>query len=69
MEAKFELKKFIIRYFCEPCARKGGGEYLPTGVVLLSNPPQYPHKCNRCGETKVFNQKYPRYEYEQMDNY
>lgn len=59
MESRFELKTFIVRYFCDPCSKKGGGEYLPTGIALLTNPPQYPHKCNRCGNVQNFNKRYP----------
>lgn len=68
MEKKFELRTVIVKHFCEPCAKVGGGEYLPTGRVLLSNPPQYPHECNNCGEEKIFEKSYPTLEYVEVND-
>ena len=31
----------------------------PTGKVLMSNPPQYPHKCVVCGNTENLLRQYP----------
>lgn len=36
-----------------------GGKFLPIGIALLSNPPQYPHVCDTCGAKKTFKSRYP----------
>lgn len=36
---------------------------LPTGIVLTSNPPQYPHRCDRCRAEETFAREYPCLEY------
>ncbi len=36
-------------YFHKPCP-KCGGKLRDQGVVLTSNPPQIPYKCESCGE-------------------
>ena len=30
-----------------------GGEFIFENIVLTSNPPQYPYKCNKCGKRIV----------------
>ena len=30
-----------------------GGEYVFEHMVLLTEPPQYPYRCNKCGKRKV----------------
>ena len=42
---KEEVKTYQLKLMCE-C----GGEFKSTGIVLTSNPPQYPHACNSCGK-------------------
>lgn len=39
------------------------GEMLPTGMALMSSPPQYPHKCNVCGVEVNQLVKYPKLDY------
>lgn len=34
------------------CAAIGGHCFERTGMVLASNPPQYPEKCRHCGLTR-----------------
>ncbi len=41
---------------------------LPTGVCLTSLPPQYPHKCNKCGAQRVYNVSYPYVAYEDIQD-
>lgn len=64
MESKFEVKTFIVKYFCEPCATKGGGEYKYTGRTMLTSPPKFQHVCDRCGERKLLSKQYPSTELE-----
>ena len=48
---------YKVSYKC-PLCRKG---YMETqaGCVALSDPPQYPAKCNICGEKRMLNNIYP----------
>ena len=64
-EKRTEMRTFMVRLMCDKC---GEGEMKPTGIQLLSNPPQYPHACNKCGaETTIRGGKtYPRFEYEEV---
>lgn len=56
-EIEQEVKTFRVHYICDEC---GKGEMLPTGVMLASNPPQYPHECTKCDATTRFtDKKYP----------
>lgn len=47
-----------IKYICDQCKE---GEMFPEGnITLTSNPPQYPHKCSKCGYTINLTSRYPR---------
>lgn len=35
---------------CDKC----GGEFIYTGQVFTSIPPQYPYKCKNCGQKLIF---------------
>lgn len=60
-EKKTELIPYRVELICD-C----GGQMLPTGVILLSDPPQYPHRCNKCGkEETCWDSKYPYIEYKE----
>ena len=51
-----ESKVLQVFMICDKC---GKGEMRPTGKVLMSNPPQYPHKCVVCGNTENLLHQYP----------
>lgn len=36
-----------------------GGEMCPTGLVLTSMPPQYPHECGQCHKRETYTSRYP----------
>lgn len=42
------------------------GRMRPTGTVLTSIPPKYPHACNRCGRTETYEVSYPYQTHEPM---
>jgi len=63
METKSEVKTIQIDYLCPKCEK---GFLRPTGLVLNSYPPQYPHSCNNinCDYKETFNVCYPYNEYQ-----
>ena len=63
-EKRTEVRTYQVRLMCEKC---DGGEMLPTGILLTSNPAQYPHRCNKCGheDTPRGGKSYPRTEYDE----
>ena len=62
MKKTSEVKVRKVTIECEKC----GVEMFPTGVTLMSDPPQYPHKCDKCGNTVNMMEIYPRIEYEKI---
>lgn len=56
MQIVREAKTYIIDMICEKCKT---GVMRPTGIVLTSNPLQYPHKCDYCGNEEVYDKCYP----------
>ena len=62
METKKDLRTIEVDYECPNCEV---GKLRPTGKKLLSNPPQYPHKCTECEYKETFRGKtYPYIVYE-----
>jgi len=65
MEEIKEVKTFKVDYKCPKC---GKGYLRPTGTVLTSYPPQYPHKCTKCDYMETFMDKtYPYYTYKEIE--
>ena len=45
-----------------------GTEMEHTGMVYMSNPVQYPHKCPNCGyEETIVGKSYPCIEFEEVE--
>ena len=60
MEHEYEVVAIMVKLACDECA----GEMNPTGVMLMSDPPKYPHECDDCGHTEiVIDRKYPYVKY------
>jgi predicted RNA-binding Zn-ribbon protein involved in translation (DUF1610 family) len=59
-ELSKEVRTYEVSYICDVC---GKGELRATGVMLMSNPPRFPHRCNACGAEKIFGSKYPQITY------
>ena len=49
-----------LHLHCDKC----GTEMEFEGKVLISDPPQYPHICPKCGTKKIMEAQYPHIEYE-----
>lgn len=41
------------------CDKCGKGHMRPTDLMLTSNPPQYPHRCDNCDAHQNFFRCYP----------
>ena len=54
-EIKTEIKTFRIKLACDEC----DGDMIYNGIVLTSNPPLFPHVCNKCGVKINSRKKYP----------
>ena len=54
------LMTIQVDYRCDKCYE---GYYRPTGINLLSNPPQFPHACTYCGDAITFIERYPTLRY------
>jgi hypothetical protein len=54
------VRPIQVDYQCEKC---DDGRMRPTGQTLMSDPPQFPHKCTNCENTITFNEKYPTVRY------
>jgi hypothetical protein len=44
------MKKYDLNDFEETLKCECGGEFVYTGIILTSMPPQYPYDCNKCGK-------------------
>jgi hypothetical protein len=58
-EERFEIKPYGVKYRCD-C----GGEMKPTGQMLMSDPPKWPHECKDCKAIANLTKKYPTVEWE-----
>jgi hypothetical protein len=57
-ERTSEVRTFLIERECDIC---GKGDLKPAGdIVLTSHPPLFPHRCESCGASANFPEKYPR---------
>lgn len=61
-ETTNELKTVIVKMMCD--TPKCKGEMKPTGSVLTSMPPQYPHQCTVCKTNRTYMTAYPEIRYE-----
>jgi hypothetical protein len=59
-EQEYDLRPVGVRYVCDKC---GVGVMTPTGTMLCSYPPQWPHKCDHCGIIENMQEKYPTVRY------
>ena len=61
-----EVKTFMVYYKCDEC---DDGYMTGTGVMLSSNPAQFPHECNgkNCSHKVTFTaRQYPRKYYTEV---
>jgi hypothetical protein len=65
MRHEVKLETYMIEQICDSCQE---GMMKPTGTALMSNPPQYQHKCDKCGHITSFFVSYPVMEYREISN-
>ncbi|WP_020469681.1 hypothetical protein [Zavarzinella formosa] len=51
------LHTMAVLIRCDDC---GIGEMTPTGIMFMTHPPQYQHKCDKCGTERTFDERYPK---------
>lgn len=49
-----------LHLHCDNCCT----EMEFDGNVLMSDPPQFPHTCPKCGKKQIMDAQYPHIEYE-----
>ena len=57
MEIEFDTKTTYVEYQCDKC--KIGNMVRSGNIMLMTDPPQYPHKCDNCGNMENSNISYP----------
>lgn len=60
MEIRKIVRTYSVDKSCDECKK---GFMRPTGTVLTSCPPWYPHVCNNCGYKENYRKSYPYFEY------
>lgn len=63
-DIKTEVKTYMVNKQCD-CG--GIFKYDSSGFKLAVYPPQYLHKCNKCGTIEHFNHIYPILEHEPVE--
>ena len=65
MEVRRQVKTYMVDMMCPVCKE---GIMRPEGrMVLMTNPPQYPHRCSDCGHVETYHKCYPQIEYKAKD--
>lgn len=60
-----KVQAVTIDYGCDKC---GSGFMRYTGLSLSSHPPQFVHRCNKCGYEETYRESYPHIEYRTVDS-
>ena len=60
---KVEMITYKVKAKCEKCEE---GYMQFRGETLLSYPPQYKHKCNKCGYEACYREIYPKTIHEEV---
>jgi DNA-directed RNA polymerase subunit RPC12/RpoP len=63
-EQTYEIKSIGVDYKCDFC---GDGTMEQTGIFLPTDPPQWQHRCTRCGHHMNMWQKYPNVRFERIE--
>lgn len=58
------MKTVLIRAYCKKC----GSELIKDRWTLLSSPPQYQYRCEKCGVDFCSREEFPRVEYKLLES-
>ena len=64
-ERKFAIKPVGVDYACDECEE--GVMFRHGEMMLMTDPIQIPHKCNKCGAEKNFTEYYPTIRFERIN--
>lgn len=60
-EIRKPVRPIMVNEQCDSC---GEGLMLRSdGIALMTDPPEFNYKCNKCGKSTVSSQVWPRIEY------
>ncbi len=59
-----DVQTVMIDYLCDKC--KEGVMRRYGDMIFTTNPPQVPHKCNKCGLERNFTDIYPKLGYRKL---
>lgn len=63
-EQRCEVTTYAVDYICDQCNK---GMLEPSDNIMLTcDPPLFNHKCNNCGLTRTFNERYPKIIHERV---
>ncbi len=65
-EQRVRVETYMVKMICPKCGI-GTLNRDDDGVVLATCPPLYRHVCSACGLSSLFNQVYPRIEYDEVE--
>jgi predicted RNA-binding Zn-ribbon protein involved in translation (DUF1610 family) len=65
-ERTYQVRTVGVEYVCDQCG--AGTMQLRGNTMLMSNPPQYPHQCDKCGHRQDLLAKYPTYRVERVES-
>ena len=58
------VQSFIEKKLCQMCT--DGQVESTEDPMLLSDPPQFVHRCNSCGNEQYFRDKWPKIVYKEI---
>lgn len=65
-ETKKEVKTFRVYRNCPNVVKACSGDMIATEICKLTNPKQYEHICNMCGNRQFYTELYPKISYEEI---
>ncbi len=65
-EIKQEVRLYLVDCACDECHE---GKMRSTGTCYTTNPPLYPHSCNKCGHVEMYDKIYPFQQVEPLETF
>jgi hypothetical protein len=62
-EKRLEVKTYLVKKICDKC-NEGEMKRDEVNIMLATYPPQYVHKCTKCGCKENYFESYPKIEYD-----